>query len=362
MNLHSKRYILPALAALAATAALAVGGGFAFAGAAAASARVVNAQQAASENWAGYVADSKLANGNFSSVSGSWVEPSVNSSTSQGYSAFWIGLGGSSNQSQALEQVGTSADTAGGQTQYYAWYELVPAPETKLNLAVHPGDHMTAKVGVSGTTVSISLSDQTTGQSVTKQLQMSNPDTSSAEWIAEAPAAQSQGGSYQVLPLADFGKVTFTNASATSDGHTGTISDPNWSLQQVQLSSAGGSDGWAGGGAGIPGDSTGFVSTQSGAGAQTSSLTGDGSSFSVDWSSNGSAASAGSGTGTASGGSGAGSDPYGYGGGGGTVYVIPGGGYGYGGDGGYGSGGYGYGYGGGYGGYGYGGGGYGYGI
>ncbi len=347
MNLHSKRYILPSLAA---SAALAVGGGFVLDGAAAASAHVVNAQQAASQNWAGYVAHSNLGSGQFSSVSGSWVQPSVNSSTSQGYSAFWVGLGGSSGQSQALEQVGTSADTVNGQTQYYAWYELVPAPETRLDLAVHPGDHMTGKVSVSGSTVNISLSDQTTGQSVTKQLQMSNPDTSSAEWIAEAPSSVSQDGSHQVLPLADFGNVTFTNASASGDGHTGSVSDPNWSLQQVQLSSPGGSGDWAGGGAGIAGDSSGFVSTQSGAGAQTSSLTGDGSSFSVGWTSDGSAVtgtgsssssgatgSSGADTGGATTGS-SGGDPYGYGGGGGTVYVIPGGGYvapgGYGSDGG----------------------------
>ena len=70
MNLHSKRYILPALAA---TTALAVGGGFALNDAAVASASVVNAQQAASQNWAGYVADSKVGDGKFSNVSGSWV-------------------------------------------------------------------------------------------------------------------------------------------------------------------------------------------------------------------------------------------------------------------------------------------------
>jgi hypothetical protein len=175
---------------------------------------------------------------------------------------------------------------------------------------------------------------------------MDNPDTSSAEWIAEAPSSVSQDGSHQVLPLADFGKVTFTNASATSDGHSGTISDPNWSLQQVQLSSPGGSDGWAGGGAGIPIDSAGSVSTQSGAGAETSSLTGDGSSFSVSWTSDGSAVSSGAGTGTASDTAGSAGSPYGSDGSGGTtVYVIPDGGYGYG-DGGYGYGGYGYGYGG----------------
>ncbi len=271
-----------------------------------------------------------------SSVSGSWVEPSVNSSTSQGYSAFWVGLGGSSNQSQSLEQVGTSADTVDGQTQYYAWYELVPAPETQLNLAVHPGDHMTGKVSVSATTVTISLSDQTTGQSVTKQLQMSSPDTSSAEWIAEAPSSVSQGGGdYQTLPLADFGKVTFTNATATSDGHTGSISDRDWSLQQVQLASSGGGS-WAGGGAGIAGGGNGFVSSQSGAGAQASSLSSDGSSFSVAWSAGGgSAAQSTSGGGDPYGNG----DGYGYGsyggggydggGGGGVYYVVPGGGYAY---------------------------------
>ena len=53
---------------------------------------------------------------------------------------------------------------------------------------------------------------------------MSNPDISSAEWIAEAPSTCSQGlSSCTPLPLADFGTVQFTSASATTtDGHTGT--------------------------------------------------------------------------------------------------------------------------------------------
>jgi hypothetical protein len=286
----------------------------------AASAQSVNAQQATSENWAGYVAASNVGNGQFSSVSGNWVVPTVSSSAGHGYSAFWVGLGGSSNQSQALEQVGTSADTTGGKTQYYAWYELVPAPETRLNLAVHPGDHISGNVSVSGSTVTISLSDQTTGQSVTKELHMSNPDTSSAEWIAEAPSSQSQFGDYQTLPLADFGKVTFTNAYATSGGHTGSISDSDWSLQQVQLASANGS--WAGGGAGIAGGAAGFVAAPSGAGAQPSALSSDGTSFSVSYASGVDSAGAGATSG--------GGYPDGYGDGGGTVYLVPsGGGYAY---------------------------------
>ena len=158
-------------------------------------------------------------------------------------------MGGASQQSGSLEQVGTAADTSvNGQPTYYAWYELVPAAETKLDLAIHPGDQMAGSVTVNGTNVTISLSDKTTGQSVTKTLTMSNPDTSSAEWIAEAPSAQSPSGDVQALPLANFGQVTFTNTSATAGGHTGSISDPNWTVQQVSLQPSGATGALAGGG------------------------------------------------------------------------------------------------------------------
>jgi Peptidase A4 family len=333
---------------LAVTAALALGSGPAN-NAAGASAQRVKVQQEASENRAGYVAESRTGQ-SFSSVSGSWTEPSVSAHSGDGYSAFWVGLGGSNQQSQALEQVGTSADVVNGQTEYYAWYELLPAPETQLNLAIHPGDHISARVTVNGTNVTVSLSDQTTGQSASKTLQMSNPDTSSAEWIAEAPATETQDGSDQVLPLANFGDVTFTGASATAGGHTGTISDSNWTVQEIQLASSNGG-GFQGPGGLVPtGLGLGGETGQSAAGASPTDLSSDGSSFSVSYSaSSGSQSSAGGESSYSSGGG------YGYPGGGDG---YPGGGYGYpGGD--YGSGGYGYGYPGG--GYGYPGGGYGYG-
>lgn len=44
---------------------------------------------------------------------------------------------------------------------------------------------------------------------------MSNPDTSTAEWIAEAPSTSTSSATDQVVPLADFGTVTFTKAGAT---------------------------------------------------------------------------------------------------------------------------------------------------
>ncbi len=132
----------------------------------------------------------------------------------------------------------------------------------------------------------MSLSDQTTGKSVSKTLQMTNPDTSSAEWIAEAPSIESQGGGYQVLPLANFGKANFTNAAATAGGQTGSISDPNWTVQEVQLSSSGGVPLLGGGWFNPAGSGVGALSAESLTEASPSSLSNGGSSFSVSYSAN----------------------------------------------------------------------------
>jgi hypothetical protein len=331
------------------TAACALGAVPAFTPAASA-----DVQQASSSNWSGYVvggaaSDSSTGSAErFRSVSGSWVQPTARCTGSGSYSAFWVGLGGSGSgsgssdsggapgsvQSGALEQVGTEADcTSGGGVSYFAWYELVPAAPVKLGLTIHAGDRVSSRVSVAGTSVTVSLTDDTTGRAVTRSLTMDNPDTSTAEWIAEAPSSCDQGGGCSPLPLADFGTVTFSGASATStDGHTGTISDGNWSADAVQLSPGASSAGMGG---------AQFATAESSAGATPSSVSGDGSSFNVAWSAG--AQSATSGSPGASGG-------YGYGGGSSGGYGSGDGGYGYGYGSGYGyGGGYGYGYGGGYG-------------
>jgi peptidase A4-like protein len=228
---------------------------------AAASARTLYATESAtSSNWAGYVADGTT----FSSVSGSWTVPRAKSS-SEGYSAMWVGLGGASDSSSALEQVGTESDYVDGQATYSAWYELVPKAPVTLKLKISPGDHISANVTVNGTRVTLRLSDLTTGKSVTKTLHMSDPDISSAEWIAEAPSVETGLGASQVVPLADFGKATFTQASATAGGHTGAITDANWSTERVDLVSSGGP----------------YVADVATAEATTSSLKSGGTSFSV---------------------------------------------------------------------------------
>jgi Peptidase A4 family len=250
-------------------AALAVAGAVAAARTSPAAAQTIAVST--SSNWAGYVVGGKQ----FSSVSGSWVVPAARRS-SEGYSAFWVGLGGASSSSSALEQVGTESDYVGGRRRYYAWYELVPSASRRLRLSVHAGDRISARVTVSGRRVTVSLADLTTGGSVTKTLRMSDPDTSSAEWIAEAPSEEVADGRYQELPLANFDEVTFTSATATAGGHTGTIADSDWTAERVQLLA---DDGHFGG------PDAGF-DRATGA-ARTSALRSGGSAFSVRWRSSG---------------------------------------------------------------------------
>ena len=87
--------------------------------------------------------------------------------------------------------------------------------------------------------MSLFITDQTTHQTWSKTLTMTSatPDTSTAEWVAEAPSECANGATSECtpLPLADFGTATFTDAHTTSAGHTGSISDSNWTAEAVEL-------------------------------------------------------------------------------------------------------------------------------
>jgi Peptidase A4 family len=223
-------------------------------------------------NWAGYViASSATTNSSFSSVSGSWTQPTADcAANSPSHSAFWIGLGGYSGEH--LEQTGTSADcSATGQASYSVWYELVPAAEVSVNMTVQPGDRLSAHVAASGDTVTISISNQTRHTMFSKQLQMSSPSLSSAEWIAEAPSRclSSSSQDCHILSLTDFGSVTFTGASVSGGGRTGSITSGLGSVSALTLEAN-------------PGFGR-LYATAAEANASPSSLSGDGSSFTVNW-------------------------------------------------------------------------------
>jgi Peptidase A4 family len=221
-----------------------------------------NAATSPSSNWAGYAvsaADPSVPV-TYSSVSGTWVQPAAScTASSAAYSAFWVGLGGYSDSSQSLEQIGTETDcTAIGQPTYSVWYELVPAASIPVKLKIFPGNTISANVTVNGQLVIVKLKNLTRKTSFTKRLFMTSPDVSSAEWIAEAPSTcTSSGNRCRTLPLANFGTVAFTSAKALAAGHGGVIVDVAWAATAIELRAS--------------------------TGAVPSDLASDGASFSVTW-------------------------------------------------------------------------------
>ena len=219
------------------------------AAAAASSAYASELPSQVSTNWAGYAAvtarSTRAFAKHFTSVSGTWVQPSATCVAGEPtFSAFWVGLGGYKQSSKALEQVGSEADcSAAGQVSYYAWYEYVPrGPVTIRRIAVAAGDTISAKVSVRKNRATVSLTDETTGVAFTNALRMRkpHPDVSAAEWIAEAPANCNQK-TCRPLTLTNFGAISFSAAIATSVGtdgsHAGTIDDPDWIYGAISLQS-----------------------------------------------------------------------------------------------------------------------------
>jgi peptidase A4-like protein len=166
-----------------------------------------------STNWSGYAAY----NTTFTDVKASWLQPTATcpKSTHQ-YASFWVGIDG--YKSNSVEQLGTDSDCVGvNHPSYYAWWEMYPNPSNTIaGFAVHAGDSMTAEVLRSGTSYTLRLTNNTTGQTFSTTQNYSGAN-SSAEWVAEAPS-QCIVIVCRGLPLANFGTVTFTGASATSGG------------------------------------------------------------------------------------------------------------------------------------------------
>ena len=234
-----------------------------------------------SSNWSGYavtgvgstatVASTSMS---FTDVTGTWTQPAATCTPGQSTSAaIWVGLGGYTVGSNALEQTGTSADcSASGKATYYAWYELVPATSVTLKLKIFPGDVVTSTVFIKGTDVLVQVKNRTRHTFFTKHLQMASPDLTSAEWIAEAPSECTVAGFCRTVPLTNFGSVTFTKIAALGNNQGGRLTGPGWEATPIQL---------------VPrarrvfGDVN--ASAASTAGASPSNVSPDGSAFTVNW-------------------------------------------------------------------------------
>lgn len=167
---------------------------------------IVGLRHSTSTNWSGYAADGPA--GAFTSVTATWVQPSVSCTSQNAYSAYWVGLDG--DNTSTVEQLGTEADCASGSPSFYAWFEMFPRPGYLINTVnVRPGDSYTASVTYQGSgRFLLTLRDVTTGASFRTIQKLNSARLASAEAIVEAPWS---GG---VLPLANFGKANFSGATA----------------------------------------------------------------------------------------------------------------------------------------------------
>ncbi len=185
----------------------------------------VTAALVQSSNWSGYAG----LEATFDAVSAFWTVPTLTcSGATSSYSAQWTGIDGYS--SDTVEQDGTEADCIDGSPSYDAWYEMYgdsavdSGYEVELNPAtgyypVSPGDTITVSVTVSGSSWTLSLADAT-HWTYSTTIFFSGAAESSAEWVVERPEICSFRCS--LTSLADFGSVTFSNASAS----VGSVSAP----------------------------------------------------------------------------------------------------------------------------------------
>jgi Peptidase A4 family len=189
-----------------------------------------------SSNWAGYAVHRSGVK--FRKVQAVWTQPSAMCQPGQRtYSAYWVGLGGYRETSQALEQIGTEVDcSAAGQVRSGAWYELVPAASKTIRLRVRPGDELFASVVAVRHRITVTLTDSTSHHTFRRTLHAEHPDVSSADWIVEAPSDCVSETACQTLPLADFGSASFgLTLAQTTNGHLGAISDRHWRSSKISL-------------------------------------------------------------------------------------------------------------------------------
>jgi hypothetical protein len=171
-----------------------------------------------SNNWSGYMA----LVGPFTAVSGTWAVPQPVNSGAGGVGATWVGIGGVS--SNDLIQAGTSDTVVKGQDRFESWIEVLPQASQQVPLAVAPGDSVTVSIDEQGAGTGMwqmTMTNNTSGQSYQTTVSYTSSH-SSAEWIQEAPT-----GSTGVLPLDNFGSVSFTASTTTANDEPRDLTQAN---------------------------------------------------------------------------------------------------------------------------------------
>jgi hypothetical protein len=168
-------------------------------------------------NWSGFVNTGGA--GAFTQSAGTYAEPTDHGTSCSNNSAvFWVGIGGwfSGN----LAQDGTGINTP-GLGQHQAWWEILPAFITPVNLFASPGQGFKAITTRQSGRWKFQLLNQATGQTQTIIVNSSAYDGSSSEFIGERPSV---GG--QFTNLTNFGSFKWSNAQ-TNGAPAGNFANTN---------------------------------------------------------------------------------------------------------------------------------------
>jgi len=177
-----------------------------------------------SRNWSGYVLPKFVTKENYTSAQATWIVPEVIYDGVPSAVGNWVGIGGFCKNAncksgdKTLIQLGTAQEPLSvTETDYYAWYEMLPKGPVTIPLVVSPGDVITASLSCPGkckgnASWTLSMTDETTGRSWSTVVKY-NSKKLSADWIVEAP-----GGPGGYAPLADFGITTFSQSMVNAAG------------------------------------------------------------------------------------------------------------------------------------------------
>jgi hypothetical protein len=189
--------------------------------------------EVSSQNWSGYVGTASHSTaGSVSWVAGAWTVPMLHSTSNAAYSSAWVGIDGFSDST--VEQIGTEHDWTGRSQSNYAWFEMYPSGAYEIvGFPVNPGDTIYALVEYIGNGYF-----QLIIENLTRRVYFSVPlsythapsaQRRSAEWIVEAPYYKG------ILPLANFGRITFTQCEANISGATASLVNSHWGSEAIEM-------------------------------------------------------------------------------------------------------------------------------
>lgn len=171
-----------------------------------------------SSNWAGGV----LVGSGYTEVSAEFVVPVPSippggNSYTQYCASAWVGIDGDTCQS-AILQTGVDFCVQGGSVSYSAWYEWFPNYAYDFTgISINAGDTIQITVQATSSTSGYAyITNLSNGQQVSQSFYGETAGSlceTNAEWIVED---FQMGGS--LVPFADFGTVTFSNAYAIDNG------------------------------------------------------------------------------------------------------------------------------------------------